>query len=169
MRLPLIYWRLGLEPLLRRLHFLVLTTRGRRSGLPRHTMLEHSLLEGKVYVAPGWGQRTQWYLNVLSDPRVTVQRNGETWGAVARIVTAETELSAIYSQARQISPVWKQYLASWGIEDTLEDFLAKRDRVPALRLDRIEGQPPLPPLACDLRWVWLVVAAFAGGIIYFYR
>lgn len=74
MRFPLYFWRMGLEPLLRQLRFIVLTTRGRRSGEPRRVMLEHSCIHDRVYIAPGWGERNQWYLNILADPRVTVQR-----------------------------------------------------------------------------------------------
>jgi len=158
MQFPLYFWRMGLEPLLRQLHFIVLTTRGRRSGEPRRVMLEHSYINERIYIAPGWGERTQWYLNILADPRVTVQRNGKTLGAMARLVTDDTELTALYHLARKNSPVWKRYLASRGVEDTLEDFLAKKDRVPTLRLDPIAGHPPLPPLRRDLWLVWAVLA-----------
>jgi len=41
MKMPLYYWRMGLGPILKR-WFLVLTTAGRKSGQPRHTMLEFS-------------------------------------------------------------------------------------------------------------------------------
>jgi deazaflavin-dependent oxidoreductase (nitroreductase family) len=140
---PLYLWRMGLEPLLRHLRFIVLTTHGRKSGGPRRVMLEHSYRNGRVYIAPGWGERTQWYLNIRANPRVTVQRNGKTLAAMAQLVTDDTELAELYHLARKNSPVWKQYLTSRGVEDTLEDFLAKRDRVPALRLDPVAGDPPL--------------------------
>lgn len=158
MRFPLYFWRMGLEPLLRQLRFIVLTTRGRRSGEPRRVMLEHSCIHDRVYIAPECGERNQWYLNILADPRVTVQRNGKTFGATAHLVTEDTELTLLYHAARAGSPVWKQYLASRGVEDTLEDFIARKDRVPALRLDPIAGDAPLPPLRRDLWWVWAVLA-----------
>ena len=164
MRLPLIFWRMGLEPLLRRSHFLVLTTRGCKSGAARHAMLEHTFHAGAIYVAPGWGERTQWYRNVLADPRVTVQRNGTTFAAVARNVTDPAELAPIYHLVRQSSPVWAQFLESWGVEDTLEDFLAKQDRLRTLRLDPIEGAPPLAPLVVDLWYLWLAVPALGFAI-----
>jgi deazaflavin-dependent oxidoreductase (nitroreductase family) len=110
------------------------------------------------YIAPGWGERTQWYLNIRANPRVTVQRNGKTLAATALLVTDDTELAELYHLALKDSPVWKQYLTSRGVEDTLEDFLAKRDRVPALRLDPVAGDPPLAPLRRDLWWVWAVLA-----------
>jgi deazaflavin-dependent oxidoreductase (nitroreductase family) len=163
MKAPLICWRLGLEPLLRAMRLIVITTRGRKSHRPRHAMLEHSVFDGRVYIAPGWGTRTQWYQNVCADPRVTVQRNGRTYGAIARIITENSELAAVYHHAWGNSPVWTQFLDSWGVEDTLEDFLDKKARIPFLRLDPVEGPPPLPPLKVDLWWIWpmLGFAAYA--------
>ena len=56
---PLVEWRMGFGPIQRRFRFLVLTTRGRKSGRPRHTILELSMMAGKAYIAPGWGAKTQ--------------------------------------------------------------------------------------------------------------
>ena len=155
---PLVQHRLGLGPLLRRFfRVLVLTTRGRKSGRPRHTMLEHTWHNGRAYIAPGWGERTLWYQNILADPRVTVQRSASPYGAVAVRVTEDSELAELYRAMAGKSPVWKEYLDSWGIQDTLEDYLAKKERLVVLRLDPTPDVP-LPPLRADLVWVWPVVA-----------
>lgn len=155
---PLLLYRLGFGPLLHRLfRMLVLTTRGRKSGLPRHTMLEHTWHNGRAYIAPGWGDRTLWYRNILVDARATVQRGGAAYGAVAVRVTDNAELGDLYRVTSGKSPVWKQYLTSWGIEDTLEDYLAKKDRLVVLRLDPTTDAA-LPPLKADLIWLWPVVA-----------
>jgi deazaflavin-dependent oxidoreductase (nitroreductase family) len=143
----------------------VLTTRGRRSGEPRHTVLEHTWLDGRIYIAPGWGGRTQWYRNLLVEPRVTVQRHGETFAAVASPVTGDAELARVYPLVSGSSPVWKQFLASWGIEDSLEDFLAKKDRIPTVRLDRVPGALELPAVGRNLIWVWLVPAAVIAALV----
>jgi len=168
MRMPLLYWRLGLKPLLVRsllFRFLVLTTKGRKSGRARHTMLVHSVLDGRIYIGAGWGERTQWYQNILADPRVTVQARGPAFGAVARLITDDEELRRLYWQAREKSPLWmwKRSLASWDIRDEAEDFVAKKDRILYLRLDPL-GECPLPPLRANLVWVWpaLAVAAVAA-------
>ncbi len=167
MRMPLLYWRLGLKPLLVRsllFRFLVLTTKGRTSGRARHTMLAHSVLDGHIYIAAGWGERTQWYQNILADPRVTVQTRGPAFGAVARLVTDDEELRRLYWQARKKLPLWmwKRSLASWDIRDETEDFVTKKGRILYLRLDPL-SECPLPPLRADLVWVWpaLAIAAVA--------
>jgi hypothetical protein len=49
MRAPLTWWRLGLEPLLRRFHFIVVITRGRATEQARHA--RHSVLDGPLHRA----------------------------------------------------------------------------------------------------------------------
>ena len=159
---PLVAWRLGLGPLLRRLRCIVLTTRGRKSGNARHTMIEHATMDGVAYISPGWGLRTQWYLNILADPRVTVQCAGKTYGAIARRITDDTELARLYGVTHGRSPVWEQYLDSWGVEDTVEDYVAKKDRLVVLRLDPTE-EIPFPGLRADLVWIWPVALAVAAA------
>lgn len=129
-RVPLVEWRMGLALILRRFRFLVLTSRGRKSGKPRHTMLEHSMMGGRAFIASGWGAKTQWYRNILSDARVTVQISGKPYGAIARRVADDDELARLYEVIRGKSPVWGQYLHnldSWGVQDTVQDFVAKKD------------------------------------------
>ena len=165
MNMPLLYWRLGLRPLLvraRLFRFLVLTTKGRTSGQTRHTMLVHFVLDGRIYIGAGWGERTQWYQNILTDPRVTVQARGPALGAVARVIMDDEELRRLYRHLRGMGPLWlwRRSLASWDIRDEVEDFVAKKGRIPFLRLDPL-NECPLPPLRANLIWVWPVLAIIA--------
>jgi len=161
-RAPLYLWRMGLGRPLSAARMIVLTTRGRKSGLPRHTMVECTSMDGRLYIVPGWGERAHWYRNVLADPKVTVQHSGKIWGAIARRVTDREEVEPLYSAARQ-SPVWKDLLAYWGVRDTLRDFLAADDRLVVLRLDPLP-EPPLPSVKSDLLWIWPVLG-FGGFLL----
>ncbi len=105
-----------------------------------------------MYITSAWGERNLWYQNIVADPSVTVQRHGKTWGAQARRVTDGAELEALYHKSRR-SPVWKSYLDYWRVEDTLEDFLAARQRLIVLRLHPMPALP-LAPQETDLLWVW---------------
>ncbi|MFJ7272584.1 nitroreductase/quinone reductase family protein [Streptomyces sp. NPDC099050] len=78
---------------------LLLTTRGRRSGVLRRTALAY-VADGEgadaAYVLTasnaGAGQHPAWYLNLSADPAVTLQVAAETFPALARPATpAETE------------------------------------------------------------------------------
>lgn len=54
--------------------FLMLEHRGRVSGEPRHVVLECVLRPdpATLFVASGFGDKAQWYRNVLADPGVRV-------------------------------------------------------------------------------------------------
>jgi len=156
MKMPLRYWRMGLGPLLQR-WFVVLTTTGRKSGRPRHTMLEFSVMDGKTYLGSGWGERPDWCKNIAADVRVTVQSTKGVENAMAKRVTADEEMARLYHLAKaRKSPVWKEYLASLWIEDTVEDYVAKKERLVIFRLEPTSEKTPMP-MSSDLVWVWGVV------------
>lgn len=73
-RMPrfLYHWKLGF--LLGR-RFLLLRHRGRKSGLPRETVLEiadHDEKSDSYTIASGFGPRSDWYRNILAHPEVTI-------------------------------------------------------------------------------------------------
>lgn len=159
---PLLLYRLGFGIILRRLfRMLVLTTRGRKTGKPRRTVLEHAWLNDHAYIDAGWGDRTVWYRNIVCEPRVTVQCGGRTYGAVAVRVRDDAELRALYRATAGKSRVWKQYLDSWDVPDTVDDYVAHKERLVILRLEPI-AVVPLPPLRADLAWLWVVIAVAAA-------
>ncbi len=67
------------------------TTRGRRSGEPRHTMLTAPVVDGDrvVLVASYGGHPThpQWYANMLADPRIVLTGGGRRREVVVRTAT----------------------------------------------------------------------------------
>ena len=65
---------------------LVLTTTGRKSGLPRPTPLQFEEIDGAYYVGSARGERADWYRNVLADPCVQVQARGRNFPAFAETV-----------------------------------------------------------------------------------
>lgn len=153
-RLPLYAWRLGLGGVIGR-RFLVLTATGRISGLPRRAVLEYTVMDGQLYIVSAWGERAQWYRNVLADPHVTVQTHIGAASMAARRVDDDAELTWLFERF-QYSPVWDVYLDALCIERNAADFLAKRDRVHLLRLDSTDA-PTLPSLEPDLKWAWWLV------------
>ena len=171
---PLLAWRLGLGPLLGNT-MLVLSTWGRVSRLPRHTVLSYTLLEnGRLYLASGWGERSDWLRNLQADPHVTVQLLDITLGAVARPVSEAEEFRQAAGHMFETGgdPYFRPWLASYGIAYDLEEMVAKRERVHMIALDPAEvdepGLPPYPaPLPADLKWAWAVagVAFLLGWLV----
>jgi deazaflavin-dependent oxidoreductase (nitroreductase family) len=152
---PLVAWRLGMGPITGRL-FMVLTTKGRKSGLARHTMVEYYKLNGTKYATCAFGARAQYYQNILSDPHVTVQTADGTESALAVRVTDAHELLAVYELfKRRDPPLLHWYLSSLGIKPEPDAVLANRERVHFLRFDPVSEFSP-PGLEVDLAWLWPV-------------
>ena len=116
---PRIAYALGFGPLVGRL-VLLLTTRGRKTGLLRVTPLQYEQIEGKYYVASAFGTRTDWYRNILADPGVRVRVGRKEFKAFAETST---------------DPV--------RIADFLDYRLARHPHMIGMML-RAEGLPPSP-------------------------
>ena len=65
---------------------LLLTTTGRRSGLPRRTTLTFRDLGGSYLVLAGMGVGSDWYRNLLAQPRVLVRIGARRFAATAHPV-----------------------------------------------------------------------------------
>ncbi|HWE90167.1 MAG TPA: nitroreductase family deazaflavin-dependent oxidoreductase [Pseudonocardiaceae bacterium] len=106
---------------------LLLTTLGRKSGLPRRTALIYRQ-DGDSYVIVasqgGADLHPAWYLNLTANPEVTVQVKDETFTARAR--TAEGD-----ERAR----LWKLMTEVWPDYDV---YQTKTERqIPIVVLDRV--------------------------------
>ncbi|MGY1753394.1 nitroreductase/quinone reductase family protein [Blastococcus sp. SYSU D01042] len=90
---------------------LVLTTRGRRSGLPRTVVVQY-FPDGEdvVVVAANSGMPAHpaWYLNLIADPRATVELEGRTVQVRAVPMTAE-EAAAWWPRVLAAAPDYARY------------------------------------------------------------
>lgn len=161
LHLPLTAHRLGLGDLLNSLRLLILTTRGRKSGHARHVAVEYRRHGSKIYVISGWGERPDWYKNLLTDPLVTIQLGGQTLSALADKVTDPAEALRAVNLFRRDAP--SRYDAVLG---RLVDNEVSGMKLPdvshqftVVRLDIIADEPMLPGLKRDLVWVWPVTLA----------
>lgn len=67
--------------------FLLLTTRGRRSGLPRVTPLQYESVGSNFYLGAARGLRADWVRNLQANPQVEVRVGRRLLSATARVVT----------------------------------------------------------------------------------
>ena len=157
-KLPVIWWRMGLGSI--QGHWqLVLTTWGRKSKLPCHTMLTYTAYQGKAYIISGWNERSDWYQNILANSVVTVQSSLGTYSAFARRVSDIDEYRAVMEPIFQTGgdSHFRPWLQSLDIAHDLGDVIAKRERVFLIALDPTpEAGPPAMP--ADLKWVWGAMA-----------
>lgn len=77
---------------------LVITTRGRKSGLPRKTAISFMQLGERLIVFSGWGRSSNWYRNVLANPEVEVQVGRRRMRATARLVSDPEERKKLMLQ-----------------------------------------------------------------------
>jgi deazaflavin-dependent oxidoreductase (nitroreductase family) len=159
---PLILWRMGLGGMLSHealsgSRMLVLTSWGRKSQKPRHTMLSYVLAGGREYVSSGWGARTDWYKNILANPHVTVQAGPKSYGAKARRVQDNDEFKRIAQEMFETGgdSHFAAWLESFGIEYDLQDMIDKKEQLYLVAFDKGEETGPNPPpLPIDLKWIW---------------
>jgi deazaflavin-dependent oxidoreductase (nitroreductase family) len=66
---------------------LLLTTTGRKSGLPRLTPLQYELVEGVYVVASARGPQADWFRNLQANPQVEVEVSGQRFNSQAEAIT----------------------------------------------------------------------------------
>lgn len=157
---PILFYRLGLGFIVGSL-FMVMTTTGRKSGLPRRTAIEFHEFKGRKYVFSNWGTQTDWYRNIAADPHITIQTWRGPESVFARRLTSDRELAEAFEFATS-NPSMRAVLRAIGVNMTLEDFLYKKERFTFVTFDPT-GQPTPPALSADLWWAWLVIIAAVGA------
>lgn len=91
--------------------FLMLTTTGRKSGARYAVALEYHTDGGIPYVIGsnyGKDYPPAWYLNLLANPRVEVEREGQRQWATASLVAA-TDRPRIWADLVRVSPYYAHY------------------------------------------------------------
>ena len=82
----------------------MLTNIGRKSGLKRQVVLEvlyHNKTSGEYYVLSGWGDKSDWFMNIQKYPEVVVDVGGQKFEAIAFQITSEEAESLISKYAHQ--------------------------------------------------------------------
>ena len=77
--------------------WVLLTTRGRRTSLPREVLLPCARTDGEIIVISTYGTRSDWLRNIRKDPRVEVTVRGRSLPAHAEIVEDVYHKRAIVS------------------------------------------------------------------------
>jgi deazaflavin-dependent oxidoreductase (nitroreductase family) len=88
LRLPIWLYRAGMGWVLGT-RFVLLTHNGRKSGLPRQSVLEvvrYDKISRACIVASGWDTRSDWFQNITKNPRIVFQvRNFRSAGFAERL------------------------------------------------------------------------------------
>jgi deazaflavin-dependent oxidoreductase (nitroreductase family) len=62
---------------------MVLTHTGRKTGFTRRTPVNYALVEGELYCTAGFGHISDWYRNIMADPKVEVWLPDGWWAGLA--------------------------------------------------------------------------------------
>ena len=168
LRLPLVFYRLGLGDLMNAARIMVLTTRGRKSGQPRHTPIEYRQHGSKLYVVSAWGDQPHWYQNLRAYEPVTVQQGRRHFSARAELVTNSGEALRVLNLFRRANPV--VYDAILRRMSEREDIAPRTlpeitNQIVIVRLMPEPGASDLPPIPSNLTWVWPVSLVVGGAFM----
>jgi deazaflavin-dependent oxidoreductase (nitroreductase family) len=136
-RMPIWIYRLGLGWLLGE-KALLLTHIGRKSGLPRQAVLEiiHAYpSENRYLVVSGFGPGSQWYQNIKSEPRVTIQVGTKKINAVAEQLEKKLAGDAIIAYAQKFPGNLKTLsrILGYEIDHSPAGYRAFGEQIPVLQ------------------------------------
>lgn len=92
---------------------LILTTVGAKSGVPRSVPLFCQTVDGRLVIIGSMGgarRNPPWFHNLVKNPNVTVEKDGETFGARA-VVLAGAERDYFFGKFASAYPIFAEYQA----------------------------------------------------------
>jgi deazaflavin-dependent oxidoreductase (nitroreductase family) len=100
-RFPIWLYRLHLGWVLGQ-RFVLLTHTGRKSGLPRQTVLEvvrYEKATGTCVVASGWGEKSDWIHNISANPNIIFQVGNQRAEGIATRLSPEAGSQELFDYA----------------------------------------------------------------------
>lgn len=143
----------------------LLRVRGRKSGLVRETPLNYLIAEGSIWVVAGFGPRSEWYRNLVADPRV------EAWLPGRRVIGTVSEVRSP-AVRRRILPALLRSTAGPSLAAGLDPWRHTEDEllealayVPLLRIDPDDGWiEACPDDPGGHAWVWRQALVVVGSV-----
>ncbi len=159
-RAMVLFWRLGFGQWLNAAprvsgQIMVLTHTGRKSGKTFRQPLNYALVNNELYCVAGFGAGSDWYKNILADPRVQVWLPDGWWqGEAHDISTAPNRVQLI--RAVLIGSGFAAYAAGIHPQSMSDAELATVTQ--SYRLLHIQRAAPRTGRdgPGDLAWVWQV-------------
>jgi deazaflavin-dependent oxidoreductase (nitroreductase family) len=137
-RTPIYLYRVGLGWLLGG-RFLLLNHVGRKSGLPRQAVVEvvrHDEASDTYVIASGFGERSQWFQNVMEQPEVTIQVGRRKLAVTAERLSREAAGDEMVDYARRHAGAARNLARFMGFEvdGSEEDYRALGEEIPFVHL-----------------------------------
>ncbi len=114
---PRLFYAIGLGPIIGKM-VLLLTTTGRKTGKKRVTPLQYEEIDDRVFLGAMAGQRTDWYRNILVNPRVEIHLKSRHFWGTAEPITDPVKIADYLEIRLQRHPrIVGAILRSAGIQD----------------------------------------------------
>ncbi|MBI4675578.1 MAG: nitroreductase family deazaflavin-dependent oxidoreductase [Chloroflexi bacterium] len=153
-------WRLGLGPMMNMTpeyggQLMVLTHTGRKSGKMRRQPLNYAIVDNEVYCVVGFGPTSDWYRNILANPRVQVWLPDGWWEGIAQDISDSPDRARLLRAvmigsgfAARVAGMDPKTISDAELENLTQDYRLIRIQRTAARTGR-DGPG-------DLAWVWQV-------------
>ncbi|PKO10272.1 MAG: hypothetical protein CVU40_06665 [Chloroflexi bacterium HGW-Chloroflexi-2] len=153
---PIYAWRFGLGPIVGR-YIMIITQINHKTGNPCKTSIEYFEINGIKYIANLFGVQSQWYRNIMSNPRVSIQTSDGTEQMVAVPVSQDDELITIIEWLLNRNPKFiTRYMDEFGVQPSRKDILKHKNDLIFLRFDPT-SEPTPRGLEVDLAWIWPIL------------
>jgi deazaflavin-dependent oxidoreductase (nitroreductase family) len=91
-KLHRLLYAIGLGPLVGKI-ILLLTTTGRKSGLPRVTPLQYEEISGEYYLSSARGLKADWLRNIQSNPNVVIRVGAKRFRGNGEVITDPSRIA----------------------------------------------------------------------------
>lgn len=135
-RVPIWFYRAHLGRLLG-YRFVLLTHTGRKSGLPRQTVLEvvrYDKSTGACIVASGWNTKSDWFQNVTANPIIVIQIGNHCSAATAKRLSPDAGAKELLDYSRRHPLALGELVKFMGyrLDGTEDDICALGRMIPML-------------------------------------
>lgn len=156
---PVALYRVGLGWLVAMLPILILTTRGRNTRMPRFTPLEYRRHGSMIYVISAWGERANWYQNLIAFPYGTIKIGRRTYSVQASAVEEQSEaVRALYLFRNSVPFLSYEHIYEpFNTPDEVANLARLNeiaDQFVIVRLDILDEPLALPAVPSDRVWIW---------------
>lgn len=162
-RFMVLFFRLGLGNMGNRpetSQVMVLSHRGRKSGLLRRTPVNFAVVDGDIYCTAAFGSRADWYRNIQADPNVELWLPNARYAGVAEEVPGDDPrrndlMRAVLIASGFAAPLFAGVNPKSISEQRLAELSADYRLIRIRRTAQLAG----PGGPGDLVWVWPLTAA----------
>ena len=138
---------------------MVLTHRGRKTGLRRRTPVNYAVVDGDIYCTAAFGTIADWYQNIMADPNVELWLPNAWYAGVAQEVPPDDPrrdelMRQVLIASGFAAPLFAGFNPKTATDEELASISANYRLIRIRRTEALTG----PGGPGDLAWVWPVAS-----------